>query len=305
MLLAILDILGRLLTEIDRFELIETVDTFFQQVAVRVFASLITSFAIVLAAGPRTIRWLQRKKIGDTAAFDLDQLKDLMRSKANTPTMGGALVAASIITATLIFADLANPYVKMAIVVVIWFALLGAIDDWLKLTAATRAAGSRQGLHSWEKLVFQLGIGVIIGAFTYQAGITPGQPGPHMPHVLNLPLQRAYIPTQEGAPNPQLLYLSPAVFVLITTLVMAGMSNAVNITDGMDGLAPGISAIVAFGLVGITLLVGAENGDWARSQLVPHVPNTAELAVAAAALAGATAGFLWFNCSPEIGRAHV
>lgn len=295
MLLFLLDILARLLTGAGRFGLIENIDSLFQQVEVRVFASLTGSFALVLAAGPRFIRWLQRRKIGDTALFDHDQLNELMRSKANTPTMGGALIAASIAVSTALFADLTNDYVKMALVVLVWHAILGAADDWLKLTAATRAAGSRQGLRSWEKLVFQLGIGVLIGVFAYQAGIQPEQPPPHMPHALNLPLQRAYLPL-EGTPNPQLIYLSAIAYVLITTLFMTGMSNAVNITDGMDGLAPGISAVVAFGLVALALLVGTDG--WAQSLLVPHVPNAAELAVVAGALAGATAGFLWFNASP-------
>jgi phospho-N-acetylmuramoyl-pentapeptide-transferase len=295
MLQAILDILAGLLTEQGRYGLIETVDTFIQQVEVRVFAALITSFATVLALGPRTIRWLTKKKIGDTASFDHDTLNDLMRSKANTPTMGGALVAAAILLATFLFADLTNDYIKMAFVVILWHAGLGAADDWLKLTAATRAAGSRQGLYSWEKLVFQIGIGLLIGVFAYQAGVAPNETAPHMPHVLNLPFQRTYVPPDKH-PNAQLIYLAPAVFVAVTTLFMAGMSNAVNITDGMDGLAPGTAAVVAFGLVGLALLVGTDG--WAQDQLVPYVPGANELAVVAGALAGATAGFLWWNCSP-------
>ncbi len=298
MIKALLDWLGGVLTEAGRYGLIEDFDTLFQQVEVRVFGALVAAFLFVLVLGPRTIRFLVRKKIGDTGGFDHAEVDELMRSKANTPTMGGVLIAGSVFLSVLLFADLANDYVMMGFVVLLWHASLGGVDDWLKLTAATRGAGSRQGLYSWEKLVFQLGIGVLVGMFAYRVGTGgagSGELGPSMAHVLNLPLQRTYVPPGLEA-NGSLVYLTPVVYVAFMTLFMAGMSNAVNITDGMDGLASGVAAVVSLGLVGLALLVGTDS--WAFDQLVPHVPGAAELAVVAAALCGATAGFLWWNCSP-------
>src|SRR5690606_28369227 len=116
----------------------------------------------------------------------------------------------------------------------------GGVDDWLKLTAGSRKGGSRQGLFAWEKLVFQLGLGVVIGWFAFNHGDSP----PHLAHVLNLPFQKTYEPGGGGVAEG-LAYLGRASFIVVMTLMIAGMSNAVNITDGMDGLASGITASVA------------------------------------------------------------
>jgi len=295
----ILELLGPFLTDRGWYGLIRPIDSLFQQLAFRVFCAVGVSFAVVVFLGPRVIRWLTLKKIGDSPEFNHAELNEKMRSKANTPTMGGVLIAAAVVASAMLLADLRNDYVVMGFVVILWHAGIGAIDDWLKLTAATRGEGSRQGLRSWEKLVAQLGLGVVIGWFAYQVGATGAEAAlaeaERMAHVLNLPLQRTYVPpTME--PNAQLLYMTPIVYTAVMTLFMAGMSNAVNITDGMDGLAAGIGAVVSFGLIALCLLVGSD--DWARGQLVPYVPGSGELAVLAGALAGAVGGFLWFNCSP-------
>lgn len=301
----VLEMLSGFLTQQGWYGLIRPIDSLFEQLAFRVFCAVAFSFLVVLFFGPRVIRWLTLKKIGDAPEFNHAELNEKMRSKANTPTMGGMLIAAAVLASALLFADLGNDYIAMGFIVIIWHAVVGGFDDWLKLTAASRGTGSRQGLRSWEKLVFQLGIGVVIGYFAYQVGATGTETaaaagavvdeGSRMAHVLHVPGQRAYVPPIKE-PNTQLLYLGPIAYVAFMTLFMAGMSNAVNITDGMDGLAAGIAAIVGFGLVGLCLLVGSD--ELAREQLVPYVAESGELAVLAAALAGAVGGFLWFNCSP-------
>ncbi len=259
----------------------------------RAFLAGFVSFFGVVGAGPRLIAWLREKKIGDKAQFDVAELNAALASKANTPTMGGVLIAGAILAATLLVADLRNSYVQYGLIVIVWLACVGGADDWLKLTASSRPGGSRQGLYAWEKLVFQLGIGLLIGYFTYKAGFSPQENS--MSHALNLPFQKSYENPTAG-PNPALWYLPMGVYVALTLLMMTGMSNAVNITDGMDGLATGITIIVSIGLLVLCFVAGDEGT--ARNLLVPYVPASGELSVLCAATIGACLGFLWFNCSP-------
>ena len=113
------------------------------------------------------IRWLKRQKIGDLASFNQVDIDAMMAGKKGTPTMGGALIIASIVATTLVLADLSNFYVRMALVCVLVLGAVGAVDDWLKLTAGRRA-GSRQGLSTAEKLLFQIGLGIVLSIFTYR-----------------------------------------------------------------------------------------------------------------------------------------
>lgn len=258
----------------------------------RAFAAIVIAFAIVLALGNRTIAWLRRKKIGDTGATDAAALAVTAGSKKHVPTMGGVLIIGAILATIALVGNLANFFVILACITGVWLAVLGGFDDWLKLTAASRGGG-RQGLYSWEKLVFQLGIGLLVAYFAYTHA--PLDRGPPLAHVLTLPFQKTYLSSQ-GEINPALIYLSLPVFVVLGTLMVAGMSNAVNITDGMDGLASGISAAVALGLLALAVIAGSEVN--AKFLLVPYIPQSRELSVVAGAMAGACLGFLWFNCSP-------
>jgi phospho-N-acetylmuramoyl-pentapeptide-transferase len=250
------------------------------------------SFAIVIAMGKRTIRFLVRLKIGDAGESDAEALRAHAKSKANVPTMGGLLICGAIFTSTFLLADLTTPSIILGLFVLLWLACVGGADDWLKLTATRRGTG-RQGLLAWEKLVFQLGVGVLAGYFAYRYSAVEG--GPALGHVLNLPFQRTFLPGAQGL-NPNLIYLSMPVFVLLAVLMIAGLSNAVNITDGMDGLAGGISGVVSFALLLLALIAGSE--QWAQYLLVPHIARADELAVLAGAMAGACLGFLWWNAAP-------
>jgi phospho-N-acetylmuramoyl-pentapeptide-transferase len=267
----------------------------FGQLQFRALAAAALSFLIVVFLGPRTIAWLIRQKIGDSGATDAEALRGHTSSKANTPTMGGILIVGSILMSVFLLSDLSVRYVQFGLVVVIWLAVLGGIDDWLKLTARSRGSGSRQGLYAWEKLVFQLGLGLLISWFVYKQGVVMPEQAHDVRHVLNLPLQKTYMPETHEL-NHSLLYLGMGTFVLIGTLMIAGMSNAVNITDGMDGLAAGISAAVTMGLFILAMIAGYQS--WAQTLLVPYVPYAGELSVLCGATAGACLGFLWWNCSP-------
>lgn len=288
MLYSLIDFLkGRLSEESYRYVMV------LEQIQFRAFIAGFLSFAIVMLFARPVIRWLMSKKIGDSARFDVAALDEALKSKANTPTMGGLLIAGAIGVSILITADLSNSYIIQSLFVLLWLAAVGGADDWLKLTASRRPGGSRQGLYSWEKLVFQLGIGLIIGYFAFTAGDS-GQPD-SLANVVNLPFQKTYTWVNSG-PSPLLWYMPIPLFVIWMTLLMTGLSNAVNITDGMDGLASGITAFVALGLMVLCFVAGYE--DAARYLLVPYIPTTDELAIVSASIAGACLGFLWWNASP-------
>jgi phospho-N-acetylmuramoyl-pentapeptide-transferase len=242
--------------------------------------AVLTSFTIVLVAGNPVINWLRRQKIGDAANFDQEQLNELMKTKKGTPTMGGVLIIFAIVTTTLLLADLKNFYVQMALICLIWLGGVGAADDWLKLTAARREGSARTGLTSLEKLLFQVGLAVMLSVFTYHYG---GEV---------IEARRFYFPFFKQ-PQPT---LSLTLYIVIGTLVMTGSSNAVNLTDGLDGLAAGCMAIVSFVFVLLALIVGIR--DLAHFLLMPYIEPAGQMAVIAGAMLGACLGFLWFNCNP-------
>jgi phospho-N-acetylmuramoyl-pentapeptide-transferase len=239
-------------------------------------AAVVVSFIICILAGPPLIDWLRRQKIGDANQTDIHADN---KSKQGTPTMGGVLIIAAIAVTTLLLANLANFYVLMALVCVFWLGGVGAADDWLKLTVGRRS-GSRQGLSTREKFLFQLALGVVLSIFTYRYGSQLE------------PATRLYFPFLKNIS----LHLSMPAFVIIGTLVMTGSSNAVNLTDGLDGLASGCMAIVSFTFLVFALIVG--NHQVASFLLIPEVEPAGQMAVLAGAMAGACLGFLWFNCNP-------
>jgi phospho-N-acetylmuramoyl-pentapeptide-transferase len=167
----------------------------------------------------------------------------------------------------------------MGLICVVWLGAVGAADDWLKLTIGRRT-GSRQGLSSIEKILFQLGLGLVLSVFTYRHG------------YLLEPATKLYFPFFKNWS----VQLSLWTFAIVGTLVMTGSSNAVNLTDGMDGLASGCMAIASFAFLVLSLIVG--NRYLAGFLLIPHIEAAGQMAVLCGALVGACLGFLWFNCSP-------
>lgn len=261
------------------------------QIQFRALAAAVLSFAIMIVFGRRVIAMLVRLKIGDAGLSDAEALQRHAASRANVPTMGGILIAGAILASVLLLADLRHFFVQAGLLVIVAFAVLGGVDDWLKLTASRRGSKSRQGLYAWEKLVFQLAISALISYFLFRQG---GAIKEDLLHVLNLPGQKTW--ESPGTVSNSLFYLSIPLFVLFATLIITGLSNAVNIADGMDGLAAGTSGIVSIGLVVLALIAGSQSAS--QYLLVPHIPMGDELAVFAGAMAGACFGFLWWNCSP-------
>ena len=267
------------------------------QVQFRALAAAGLAFALVVVLGPMVIRRLRALKIGDTGETDAEALRAHAASKASVPTMGGLLICGAVLISAGLLANITEFYLVIGLVVVVWLAGVGGADDWLKMTSAKRGGG-RQGLYAWEKFAFQVGVGLLAGFFAYRQGVVVGADGvvaDSIAHVLNLPGQRTYA-DGAGGPAAGLMYLPRVAYVGLAVLMIAGLSNAVNITDGMDGLAAGTGATVSFGLLLLTLAAGSTG--IAHYLRVPYVPGTDELAVLAGALAGACLGFLWWNCSP-------
>ncbi len=257
----------------------------YEDVIFRCIMAAILSLAISLFTGPKIIRWLMRMKIGDRPEFHHAALNELMRERANTPTMGGLIIMLSILVSTILWADLSNPFIHKAMFVIIWFGGIGAADDWLKLTSKIKHR-SRDGLKAWEKLVFQFGGAVLVGLFLYSD------------FALLPDARRLWLPFyKHGIP------LAGSAFAIITVLYVSATSNAVNLTDGMDGLASGCVGIMSAVLV-ILCFVASESMSrtssslWASYLLLPHVPGAGELCIFYSAIMGAILGFLWYNCHP-------
>jgi phospho-N-acetylmuramoyl-pentapeptide-transferase len=254
--------------------------------------AIVLAFLITVIIGPRLIRLLVRLKIGDRPEFDHATMNQLMEDKANVPTMGGLIIMIAVAGSTCLLAKLNNFYVVMGLFCLVWLSALGMIDDWLKLTASRRS-GTRTGLRTVEKLLFQIGLGVILAGFIYNHGEQNVHNYPGMPeHFRTL-----MIPFYKGDPTMNnAVSIGRVTFMIIAVIVIAGTSNAVNLTDGMDGLAGGCMAAVATPFFFLTVIVGNER--WADSLLLPYVPLAGELGVLCASILGACMGFLWFNCHP-------
>jgi phospho-N-acetylmuramoyl-pentapeptide-transferase len=262
----------------------------FNDVTFQSTAAVILAFAIVMILGPGVIQWLRKQRIGDKAAFDQMQMDEIMQGKKGTPTMGGILIIFAIAITTLLLADLENFYVAMGLICLIWLGAVGAVDDWLKLTTLRRAKllpegshVSRQGLTSLEKILFQIGLGILLSYFTYFYSQDPHS------HTLYFPFFKNLART-----------LSPITFIILGTFVLTGTSNAVNLSDGLDGLASGCAGIVSFTFLILALLQGYRVGGGYLVDVLflPRIPGSAEMAVMAGAMVGACCGFLWFNCVP-------
>jgi phospho-N-acetylmuramoyl-pentapeptide-transferase len=246
------------------------------------------SFVLVLALGPRMIRFLIKKKIGDIPEFDHADLNQLTRHKSTTPTMGGSLMVVAIFISLVLFGNLKNMYINSGLFALVWLGLLGGVDDWLKLRSAGREGG-RDGLRSWEKLIFQIGLAVLLSNYVYRWG--QGSTLLAVTGEATNPAHSFYLPFIDVS-----FALPFLAYVIIMVLVMTGSSNAVNLTDGMDGLAAGCLTILAGVFLIISWIVGVVR--WAAVFNLPFVPFSAEMTVLCSAMLGATVGFLWYNAPP-------
>lgn len=242
-------------------------------------AAILFSFALTMLMGGPIIGWLRRLNIGDQAQFDQADINKAMSHKKDTPTMGGVLIIGAIALSVLLLADLGNFHVNMGLIALFCLGLIGAADDFLKLRAKRRGGG-RQGLFTVEKLLFQIGLAVLLSYFTWRYG-------QHVPERNYL-----YFPFLKDLVIP----LGAVAFVAIGTIFIVGFSNAVNLTDGLDGLASGCTAIVAIVFLVLSLIIGTPKLSGAL--LYEYIKGSDQMAVLSGAILGACLGFLWFNCNP-------
>ena len=242
----------------------------FQYLTLRTVVSALTALAMSLLIGPTMIRKLSHHQIGQVVR-DLGPESHLQ--KAGTPTMGGALILVSIIAATVLWGDLFNRYIWIAVGVVVTFGAVGWIDDYMKISQK-----SSRGLSAGWKYLWQSVFGFLVAVALFTSADTSVETNLYLPFFKDVA-----IPLGVG-------------FVFLAYLVIVFMSNAVNLTDGLDGLAilPTVMVAAALGL--IAYLAGhVEFADYLR---IPYVAGAGELAVFCGALIGAGLGFLWFNAYP-------
>jgi phospho-N-acetylmuramoyl-pentapeptide-transferase len=260
----------------------------YQNTLFRGTVAILVAFLMVWALGPAVIRWLIRLKCGDIPDFDHSELNALTRHKANVPTMGGLLILFGVGTAVLLLANLTVFYVQLAFFCMLWLGALGFWDDLFKLKGKGKNQ-NRDGLKFYQKILFQIGLGIVLGFFIFYFGkLNFADQEVEAFRILTLPFVKGDLD------NP--ILLSVPAFMVMTILVVAGTSNAVNLTDGMDGLASGCVAMCCLVFMLLAYAVGDERV--ARYLQFSHIPQAGELSVLCGGMLGASLGFLWYNSSP-------
>jgi phospho-N-acetylmuramoyl-pentapeptide-transferase len=253
----------------------------FQYVTLRAALAATTAFLTAVLLGPRLIAALRAKKIGEKVQKGDSAVLDQMHAgKAGTPTMGGLLVLIAILVAIGLFGRLSNHYVVLAALSTIGFSCVGLIDDWTKLSGR-----NKKGISPRLKMVLLLAVAFAIAIAIV---LLAKQAGEATPYVVRLPFLKDVV--------LDLSWMHGSLYLVFCIVVLLGSSNAVNLTDGLDGLATGCAAIAAAAFSVIIYVVGRK--DTTEYLLIAYVPGSGELAIVCAALAGACLGFLWFNSYP-------
>jgi len=252
-------------------------DTFFalnifRYITFRSGMAAVTTFLLCIVFGQIFIDQLKKMKIKEVAKRkDCPDLDQFQNAKEGTPTMGGLFIIGSIIVSVLLWADLTNRYILLTLLTSIWLAVLGWVDDYVKLTKK-----EGRGLTKKTKLLWQIMLGCFIGSYVFF--------NPDTSTKLDIPFLKNLVI------NFGLFYIP---FVAI---IVIGTSNAVNLTDGLDGLAIGCVLIVTLTLSILCYITG--NFNFSDYLYVPYIAGAGELTVFCAAIMGASLGFLWFNCYP-------
>jgi phospho-N-acetylmuramoyl-pentapeptide-transferase len=247
----------------------------FNYISFRAAGATVTALLLAFLVGPPVISRLRARKIGQIIRAEGPASH---QGKRGTPTMGGLIILLATILPTLLWAPLTNRFVVVAMISTLWMGCIGFVDDYLKIVQ-----GKSRGLVAKYKLVGQCSFGLLLGLFLYLYPVVP---------VDTIPAT--------GTTLPFFKYLvvnfSPWLFVVFVSIVITGTSNAVNLTDGLDGLATGLAGIAAFGFAVFAYLYGRV--DTTTYLNLFYLPGAGELAVFCGALMGGTIGFLWFNAHP-------
>lgn len=244
--------------------------TVFDYLTLRAILSTLTALLIAILIGPKMIRWLQTMQIGQTVRNDGPQSH---LSKSGTPTMGGVLILAAILISCLLWADLTNKYVLVTLFVVVTFGILGFVDDYRKVVRKDPKGLIARWKYFWQSVI-AIGVAFFLFATTTSSAET----------TLIVPFFKDVVP-QLG-----MLYLVLSYFVIV------GTSNAVNLTDGLDGLAI-VPVILVAGAFAI-FAYATGNANFSSYLNIPFIPLTSELVIVCTAIVGAGLGFLWFNTYP-------
>ena len=287
----------------------------FEFISFRAGMAVITSLVITLVFGGRLIKFLQRKQVGESIR-DLGLEGQMV--KAGTPTMGGVIILAGIILPTMLFAKLDNIYIQLMLVATIWLGLIGFLDDYIKVFKK-----NKKGLAGKFKVIGQIGVGIIVGASMYWSdSVTIKSKTYYKTEILaeqqessqetksyfweetkSLKTTIPFVKNNEfdyswliSWISPELSKYSWLVFIPIIVIIVISVSNGANLTDGLDGLATGTSAII-----GITLAIFAYlSGNLVFSDYlnILYIPNSSELVIFISSFVGACIGFLWYNSFP-------
>ncbi len=244
----------------------------FQYLTLRAILGVLTALAISFLVGPEMIRRLGRYQIGQPVRNDGPQTHLV---KAGTPTMGGALILVAVAIATLLWADLANRYVWVVLLVTLSFGAIGWVDDYRKLVLKNSA-----GISAGSKLAWQSVIALAVAAFLYLTSTSPAETSLIVPFFKDIAINLGWF------------------YIVLSWFVIVGSSNAVNLTDGLDGLAILPTVLIAGALGVFAYTTG--NVKFAVYLGIPYVRDSAEIVIFCGALVGAGLGFLWFNAYPAM-----
>ena len=291
----------------------------FEYISFRSAMAIITSLVISLLFGKRIILYLQKKQIGE-------EVRDLglegQYRKVGTPSMGGIIILASIIIPTLLFGDLGNIYVILMLITTVWLGFVGFVDDYIKIFRK-----NKEGLAGRFKIIGQIILGLIVGITLYlnddvlvRETVKIDQPvkteeilealsGENeevkyvsrdvkstittIPFIKNNEFDYAYLVSFLGEKSKQWGWV---IFIIVTIFIVTAVSNGANLTDGLDGLTTGTSAIIGTTLGILAYLSG--NVIYADYLNIMYIPNTGELVIFISAFIGSTIGFLWYNSYP-------
>lgn len=247
----------------------------FTYISFRAAGATVTALLIAFVIGPGVIRRLRERKVGQVIRAEGPASH---QSKRGTPTMGGIIIILATVVPTLLWAPLTNRFVVVAVLATLWMGTIGFVDDYLKIVQ-----GKSRGLVAKWKLAGQATFGLVLGLVLIYWPVVP---------VETMPA------TATTLPFFKFLWVdfSPLLYVAFVTCVIAGTSNAVNLTDGLDGLATGLTAIAAAAFAFFAYLFG--RSDATQYLNLFYLPGAGELTIFCAALMGASLGFLWFNAHP-------
>jgi phospho-N-acetylmuramoyl-pentapeptide-transferase len=257
----------------------------FRYITVRTVYASLTAMFLALVFGPWLIRHLRELQIGQ---YIREEGPQEHKKKAGTPTMGGVLIVLSTAVPTLLWADLTNPFVLLALFALLAFAVIGFIDDYAKVSQRRNL-----GLTAKRKIYFQVFVSLVVGVSllvlaTYSAYSTN----------FVMPFLKRVRPDLviHSLLNTHLWPLAFVPFLFFVSVVIVGSSNAVNLTDGLDGLAIGCTVIAAGALTVLTYV--SSNARWSSYLDIQFIPRIGELTVFCGAIVGASLGFLWYNAHP-------